>query len=151
MGEVSSPGVTVPEMMALMPQPATSAPPAVQIDSSKGDAPRYALENHTHQSRLQATRALFTPDANGRFVWSYPLPYDAGVTPVVEVTAETPAGVTYRNDASILQGSSTNTQATIIVTRLPQSLAMGALGGLISLFQPVTTPVWVNIMSRAPS
>lgn len=134
-----------------LPQPATTAPPAVQVDSSKGSAPRYALEDHTHQSRLQARRIQVTPDANGRYVYTFPLPYDAGVVPVVNVTAETPTGVTYRNDASILQASITNLQATIIITRLAQSQTVSVLGAVLTLFQPVTTAVWVNIMSRAPS
>lgn len=137
--------------VSAIPQPATAAPPAVQVDSAKGDAPRYALENHTHESRLQARRIQVTPDANGRFVYTFPKPYDAGVMPIVEVTAETPTGVTYRNDASILQSSVTNTQVTIIITRLPQSQTVSVLGAVLTLFQPVTTAVWVNIMSRAPS
>lgn len=133
-----------------IPQPATTAPPPVQVDSEIGAAAPYARADHTHQSRLQARRIQVTPDANGRYVYTFPLPYDAAVIPVVEVTAETPTGTTYRNDASILQGSITNTQATIIVTRLNNGLS---LLGLVTLnvFAPVTTPVWVNLMSRAPS
>lgn len=152
MAEVSgSGGMTLDQVAALMPKPATSAPPAVALNSASGSAVRYALEDHTHQSRLQATRALFTPDANGRFVWSFPLPYDAGVVPIVEVTAETPAGVAYRNDASILQGSTTNTQTTIVVTRLNQNVVVGLLNAVLPVFAPATGSVWVNIMSRAPS
>ena len=69
----------------------------------------------------------------------------------MEVTAETPAGVTYRNDASILQGSTTNTQTAIIASRIPQSQTVGVLGAVLSLFTSAAQPLWVNIMSRAPS
>lgn len=155
MGEVGgSAGITQAQLDAMasaIPQPASAAPPPVQVDSSKGSAPRYALEDHTHQSRLQARRIQVTPDANGRYVYGFPLPYDSGVVPILSVTAETPTGVTYRNDASILQGSTTNTQTTIIITRLAQSQTVSVLGAVLTLFQPVTTAVWVNIMSRAPS
>lgn len=148
-------GVVTPswpaDILAAMPQPATSAPPAVQVDSAKGTALRYALEDHTHQSRLQARRIQVTPDANGRYVYTFPLPYDSGVVPILVVTAETPTGVTYRNDVCLLQGSTTNTQTTLIVTRLAQSQTIGVLGAVLTLFAPVTTAVWVNIMSRAPS
>lgn len=134
-----------------IPQPAMAAPPAVQVDSAQGDDTRYARANHTHESRLQARRIQDTPDANGRYVYTFPKAYDAGVVPIVQVTAETPTGVTYRNDASILQASTTNTQTTIILMRVPQSQTVGVLGAVLTLFQLNTTPVWVNIMSRAPS
>lgn len=133
------------------PKPATGAPPAVQVDSSKGTLPRYALEDHTHQSRLQARRIQVTPDANGRVVYTFPLPYDAGVVPIVSVTAETPTGVTYRNDASILQASTTNTQTTIIITRLNQNVVVGLLNAVLPVFAAATGTIWINIMSRAPS
>ena len=139
------------QMQQQIPKPATAAPPPVQVDSATGSAAPYARADHTHQSRLQARRIQVTPDTNGRYVYTFPLPYDAGVVPIVEVTAETPAGVAYRNDASILVGSTTSTQVTIIVTRLNQNVVTGLLNTVLPVFAPVTSPVWINIMSRAPS
>lgn len=135
----------------IIPQPATSAPPPVQVDSAQGSMPRFAREDHTHESRLQARRIQVTPDANGRYVYTFPKPYDTNVKPVVNATAETPTGVTYRNDVSLLENSTSNTQVTLVITRLAQNQTIGVLGAVLTLFQPVTTPVWVNIMSRAPS
>jgi hypothetical protein len=147
-------GASIPQALldaiAAMPQPATGAPPAVQVDSSKGTMPRFALEDHTHESRLQARRIQVTPDANGRYVYTFPRTY-VGIIPIVNVTAETPTGVTYRNDSSILEGATTASQTTIIVNRVAQSQTVSVLGATLTLFQPVTTPVWINIMSRAPS
>jgi len=135
-----------------MPKPATDAPPPVQVDSSKGTTSgRFAMEDHTHQSRLQARRIQVTPNAAGQAIYTFPLAYDAGVIPVLSTTAETPNGAAYRNDASIVQGTTTNTQTTILVTRLNQNVVVGLLNAVLPVFAPVTTATWVNIMSRAPS
>lgn len=134
-----------------IPLPAMAAPPAVQVDSSQGDDARYARANHTHESRLQARRIQVTPDANGRYVYVFPKAYETGVKPIVNATAETPTGVNYRNDVSILEGSTTNTQVTLVINRMAMSQTVGVLGAVLTLFQPNTAPVWVNIMSRAPS
>lgn len=151
MAEIGGGGLTASQVQAMMPQPATAAPPAVQADSEKGDDLRYALANHTHQSRLQARRVQVTPNAAGQFSYTFPLPYDAGVKPIVNVTAETPSGVSYRLDASVVEGTATNTQVTILITKLNQSIIMGLLNAVIGLFVPQTATTWVNIMSRAPS
>lgn len=139
-----------------MPKPAASPPPAVQIDSQVGADERYALADHTHESRLQARRMTITPNAQGRYVYVFPKAYPQGTVPIVNVTAETPTGVTYRNDASLLENSTTNTQTTVIITRTPQTVTLATvltnlLGSVITLFAPVTTSVTINIMSRAPS
>lgn len=141
---------------ATVPAPADSAPPPVQIDSLKGSATRFAREDHTHESRLQARRMQVTPNAQGRYVYTFPKAYPAGVVPIVSATAETPAAATYRNDVSILEGATTNTQTTIIITRTQQTQTLAGtltalLGSVLTLFVPVTTAVYINVMSRAPS
>jgi hypothetical protein len=150
--DISGLTAKVAQIEGAMPQPATTPPPAVQTDSATGtETQKFALANHTHESRLQARRIQVTPDANGRYVYTFPKAYDTSVVPIVNATAETPTGVTYRNDVSILQGSTTNAQTTLVITRLAQSQTVSVLGAVLTLFQPVTTAVWVNIMSRAPS
>ncbi len=158
MAEVFGVGVTADQVAAqiaaALPQPASTAPPAVALNSLPGTAGAsagFARADHTHQSRLQARRIQVTPDANGRYVYAFPLPYDTGIVPIISVTAETPTGATYRNDATLLEGSTSNTQTTIIVTRLAMSQTIGVLGAVLTVFQPVTAAVWINIMSRAPS
>lgn len=145
-------GALFPNFSALVPQPATSAPPPVQTDSAKGaETQKFALADHTHESRLQARRVQVTPNAQGRAVYTFPRAYDAGVVPIVQAIAETPTGVAYRNDVSIIEGSTTNTQVTLLITRLNQGLTVAGLGIMASIFAPVTTPVWLHVMSRAPS
>lgn len=100
--------------------------------------------------RQQAVRVLVTPDANGRVVYTYPRAYVAGTKPAVQTTAETPSGVTYRNDASIEENSANETQVAILVQRVPKSLTVSILGAVLPILSPVTTPVWLNIFIRAP-
>lgn len=100
-------------------------------------------------SRQQAVRVQLTPDANGKVVYTYPQAYVAGSVVAVQVTAETPAGVTYRNDASVEEGSAGLTNVTILVQRLPRTVVASVLGAVINVLVPVTTPVWLNIFIRA--
>ncbi len=134
-----------------MPQPATSAPPPVQANSQKGAAPRYALEDHTHESRLQARRMQLTFDANGEAVYTFPMAYASGIVPIVTVTAENVRGAAYRYDATILQASTTNTSATVVLTKTPRTLTVSILGAVLNVFTNPADTVWINIMSRAPS
>lgn len=100
-------------------------------------------------SRQQAVRVQLTPDANGRLVYPYPQAYVAGSIVAVQVTAETPAGVTYRNDASVEEGSAGLTSVAILVQRIPKTLTASVLGAVLPVLVPVTTPVWLNIFIRA--
>lgn len=103
----------------------------------------------TGVSRQQAVRVQLTPDANGRLVYTYPLPYATGSVVAVQVTAETPSGVAYRNDASIEEGSAGLTSVAILVQRIPKTLTASVLGAVLPVLVPVTTPVWLNIFIRA--
>jgi hypothetical protein len=100
-------------------------------------------------SRQQAVRVQLTPDTNGRIVYTYPAAYVAGSTVAVQVTAETPSGVTYRNDASVEEGSAGLTSVAILVQRIPKTLTASVLGAVLPVLVPVTTPVWLNIFIRA--
>lgn len=104
----------------------------------------------TGANRQQALRIQVTPDANGRAVFVYPVAYVTGTKPAVTTTAETPNGAAYRNDASVEENSATNTQVVIIVQRVPKTLTVTLLGAVLQLIAPVTTPVWINVLVRAP-
>lgn len=100
-------------------------------------------------SRQQAVRVQVTPDANGRVVYTYPQAYSTGSNVAVQVTAETPSGMTYRNDASIEESSAGLTSVAILVQRIPKTLVASVLGATLNVLVPVTTPVWLNIFIRA--
>ena len=99
--------------------------------------------------RQQAVRVQLTPDASGKLVYTYPRAYTSGSLVAVQVTAETPAGVSYRNDASIEEGSAGLTSVVIYVQRIPKTVVASVLGAVINVITPVTTPVWLNIFIRA--
>jgi len=151
MGEVSNPGMTAAQVAAIMPQPASAAPPPVQVDSAKGDVSRYALENHTHESRLQARRMQLVFDANGEAIYTFPKAYATGVVPIVQVTAENTRGASYRYDATIKQDSTSASQTTVILSKTPRTLTASVLGAVLNVFTNPADTVWINIMSRAPS
>lgn len=123
----------------------------IQPVSDKADqALTMAGTGLTSANRQQAIRAQFTPDANGRVTFTFPQAYAAGIKPAVTTTAETPNGAAYRNDASVEEGTATNTQVVIIVQRIPKTLTVTILGAVLNLIAPVITPVWLNILVRAP-
>lgn len=99
--------------------------------------------------RQQAVRVQLTPDSAGRLVYTYPLAYAAGSKVAVQVTAETPSGAAYRNDASIEEGSAGLTTVVILVQRIPKTLTASVLGAVLPVIVPVTTPTWLNIFIRA--
>lgn len=127
-----------------------AAAAGTKADAAMTKADQAIADGLTGADRQQALRIQVTPDANGRFVFTYPKAYATGIKPAVTTTAETPDGAAYRNDASLIEGSATNTQVTIIVQRIPKTLVASVLGAVLNVFTPVTTPVWVNILVRAP-
>jgi hypothetical protein len=145
---VSPPGVTLGQVQALMNQ--SLGPVTAKADSAIAKADTALADGLTSANRQQALRVQVTPDANGRAVFTYPMPYASGVKPAVTTTAETPNGAAYRNDASVEENSATNTQVVILVQRVPKSIVVSLLGSTTALISPVTTPVWINVLVRAP-
>lgn len=84
---------------------------------------------------------------NGSYTWTYPVPYDAGVVPVIEVVAEgpNPAGGTVVN--AQLVGPPTNTGCTIQVTRSTTTIQVL---GINVLSLAAATATFVHITARAP-
>lgn len=143
MAEVAS-GVSLEQVQTLM------APVADQANQAMAKADTAIADGLTSADRQQAVRVQVTPDANGRAVFIYPKAYAVGIKPAVTTTAETPAGATFRNDASVEEGSTTNTQVVILVQRIPRTLVVNLLGAVLNIISPVTTPVWINVLVRAP-
>jgi hypothetical protein len=133
---------------AVIPQAVLDAIAKAQADATA--AMTQATDGLTSANRQQAVRVQVTPDANGRVTYTFPKPYATGIKAVVTTTAETPNGVAYRNDASVEEATATNTQVVIIVQRIPKTLTVTILGAVLNVIAPVTTPVWLNILMRAP-
>lgn len=136
-----------------IPQPATSAPPMIGDVNSKGTGTKYALEGHTHMSNVQAKRIQIV-GSSGQATWTFATPFD--VAPVIDATAETPAGATYINVATVLEGSVSVTSATIVVQQVVKTvtlptLATALLGLVLTLFGFAPAGVYVNCFARRPS
>lgn len=143
--------VSIPATQAQVDAIASKADNAAsKADTALTKANAIEADMLTGADRQQAVRIQVTPDANGRVIFTYPKPYVAGTKPAVTTTAETPNGATYRNDASIEENSATNTQVVILVQRIPKTLTVTLLGAVLNVIAPVTTPVWINVLVRAP-
>lgn len=129
----SAPGMTPQQIEALIPKPATSAPPSVADSSSVGTNPEYALANHTHASKARKIRAQ--SDASGVLVWTFDTPFTQGVTPIVVAVAETALGVTDVVNVQV-EGVPTNTSVRLRVNRTQRSVV--SLIGLTVLSIPAS-------------
>ncbi len=129
-----------------VPQPATSAPPSVADSSAQGTVTRYAMENHTHASKVRKLRVLTAAD--GTYTWTYATPFTAGVTPIVLAVAEVASGVTDVVNVQIID-TPTATSCKILVNRTNRSVV--ALLGLTVLSVPASPgATWVHLVAIEP-
>lgn len=134
----SSVDTAVAGVTALIPQPATSAPPAVADSGAQGNVARYAMENHTHASKIRKSHVAVS---TATYTWTYPTAFGAGVVLVCNGIAETTAAATDLINVQI-DGAPTNTQCTFRITRYQQSVV--ALIGL-TILSLNGTPASVNL------
>ncbi len=135
-----------PGLMAAIPQPATSAPPAVADTSAQGTSPLYALANHTHASK--ARKARMPCAADGSLSWAFDPPFAAGVVPRVVAIAETAVGVTDVINVQV-EGTPSNTSASLRVTRTQRS-AVSLLGLTILSIPASVGATWVHAVALEP-
>lgn len=127
-------------------QPAVSAPPAVGDSSVQGNIPRYAMENHTHASKVRKDRLQSAAD--GTITWTYSTPFGAGVVPRISCVAEVATGVTDVVNVQVID-TPTNTQCKLLVNRTNRSTV--ALLGLTILSLPAQPGVtWVHAIAIEP-
>ncbi len=111
-----------------IPQPATVMPPGVSDNGTRGSVPRYALEDHTHASKARKER-LTMPSAATTYKWTYPVPFDAGVVPIVSAIVQVAAGNQDLFNVQVV-GTPTNTQCTFQINRVSAGLLSLLLGAL---------------------
>jgi hypothetical protein len=145
--------LTTADAAAVMPAPATSAPPPTGTDSVEGSSVRYARADHTHATSVQRAR-LQVPTAGTAMEWTFAKPYDAGVVPVVTCTAQAGTNPTQPFVVNTVEAP-TATKATIIVFRAQTQTLGGTLlaiaGVTINLFAPAPTGTWVNCQAAKPT
>lgn len=127
-------------------QPAISAPPAVGDASVQGSIARYAMENHTHASKVRKDRVQSAAD--GTVTWAYSTPFDAGVVPRISCVAEVASGVTDVVNVQVID-TPTNTECKLRVTRTNRSTV--ALLGLTILSIPASVgATWIHAIAIEP-
>lgn len=127
-----------------VPEPAQSAPPAVNDSSVQGTVTRYAMENHTHASKVRKWIVALGSNV-GTYTWVYPTPFGAGVAPIASAIAQTAPGVTDLINVQI-EGTPTNTQCVFRITRYSQSF-LSLLGINILGFNTASIPISLHMVA----
>lgn len=146
MSDTFYPPVDVSAIYAAIPAPATSTPPAISESGNVGSGVKYALDNHTHASTLRKGRQQCGTD--GMLTWVFDSPFPVGTVPRINAIAETISGVTDVVNVQV-EGTPTNTQAVLRVTRTQRSVV--SLIGLTVLSVPAQPGVYWVHMSAAQS
>lgn len=135
MGEIGGGGISMDQVLAVVPVAGTGSPTAVvdQAAGSAGSPGQYAPFNHTHPSKARKARA--TTAADGTYTWTFDPPFTTGVTPIVCAIAETGVGVTDVVNVQVV-GTPTNTSCKLQVNRTQRSVA--AVLGLTILSVPAS-------------
>lgn len=129
-----------------VPAPAAAAPPSVADASAQGNITRYAMENHTHASKVRRDRLQC--NADGTLTWTYSTPFGVGVVPRVFGVAEVASGITDVLNVQVVD-TPTNTQCKFLVNRTQRSVV--ALIGLTVLSVPAQPGVtWVHCAALEP-
>lgn len=119
-------------------QPAQNSPPSVGDSSVQGNILRYAMENHTHASKVRKER--ISSLADGTILWTYSTPFAAGVVPRIAAIAEVASGITDVVNVQLID-TPTNTSCKLLVNRTNRSTV--ALLGLTILSVPTQPGITV--------
>jgi hypothetical protein len=95
----------------------------------RGPRGRSVIGTETNQSGILST------DVSGTFTWVYPVPFPAGVVPVVTVTPI--AGAVITNPVVILAGLPNNTQATFTSINGTTNAVVGPIEFTVTVVEPV--------------
>lgn len=146
MAEISNPGMSQAAVQALIPQPATSAPPAVADAGAQGGQPRYAREDHTHASKARKQIVTMGTAAN-TYTWIYPTAFANGVVPIVNAIVQVPNGNTDLFNVQIM-GTPSNTQCTFQINRVSAGLLSLLLGALS--INPTAVAATLHMLALEP-
>lgn len=141
--------VTVPSnddlaaMLALIPAPATTAPPGIGVTGAVGPTSgAFARADHTHASSVQRKR-LTTTDTTGMITWTYTTPY--AVPPIVTATVENATNATQPLILTLV-GQPTTTQAVFKLQQAQQNSQTVSLGLSLNLpFAAAGAPIGTAI------
>lgn len=102
----------------------------------------FGISSSHRMTMMQRGRAL--TDAAGNLTWVYPVPFAAGVVPVITAVSEAPSGIVPQ--VVQLVGAPTNTSATVKVMSLPTTTVLG----VTVVGQPTPTQAFVSLIATNP-
>lgn len=150
---VSYPPADVSGILSKIPSPAKSAPPGVADGGATGsDEGFYALANHTHASRVRK-RKITMSSASSTYNWTYsdkdgnPLPFPAGVIPIVQCIAQVASGNTDLYNVQVM-GEPTNAGCVFQINRVSAGL-LSLLGGALSI-NPTPVAATLHMIALEP-
>lgn len=146
MADVVGGGVTMDQVQALIPQPATSTPPGVSDSGTAGSAAPYARADHTHASKARK-QIVTMGSAATTYAWTYPTAFAAGVVPVVSAIVQVPTGNTDLFNVQVM-GVPTNTGCVFQINRVSGGL-LALLTGALSI-NPTPIAATLHMLALEP-
>lgn len=140
-------GVSLGQVLGIIPQPGSTTPPGVADSGQTGSGSEYARWDHTHASKARKGTAAVQSNV-GTYTWTYPTAFGAGVVPICNAIARTNAGVSDVVNVQI-EGDPTNTQCVFRVSRFARSF-LSLLGLDVLTFQSGAIPVTLHMLALEP-
>lgn len=153
MAEVNNPGmsqaqtdqmITQAVSALTIPPPAQAAPPSVNDAGAQGNIARYAMENHTHASKVRKWSQSISA---ATFTWTYPTPFGVGVVPIISAIAQVAPGNTDLFNVQVL-GAPTNTSCQFQINRVSAGLLALLLGALS--VNPTPATITLHMVALEP-
>lgn len=136
----------MPDVLALVPVPATVAPPGVADAGALGSAVPYARGDHTHASKARKQIATMSSAAT-TYAWTYPTAFAAGVAPIVSAIVQVPNGNTDLFNVQVM-GVPTNTGCVFQINRVSAGL-LALLTGALSI-NPTPIAATLHMLALEP-
>lgn len=146
MPETSPASLTMDQVTAVVPKPATTMPPGVRDSGSVGTADPYARADHTHASKARKQIVTMSAAA-GTYVWTFPTAFAADVVPVCNAIVQVPTGTTDLFNVQIV-GVPSNTKATFQINRASTGL-LSLLTGALSI-NPTPVAATLHLIALEP-
>jgi hypothetical protein len=150
---LSNPSVSLSQVQALIPSPATGMPPGVSDSGARGSATsEFARADHTHASRVRK-RKITMPSAGATYAWTYsdkdgnPLPFAAGTIPIVQCIVQVAAGNADLFNVQVM-GEPTSTGCIFQINRVSPGL-LALLTGALSI-NPTPVAATLHMIALDP-
>lgn len=131
--------------VSAVPTPASAMPPAVADNGAKGtQVAAFALADHTHASKARKSKVTVS---SATYTWTYPVPFDAGVSPICNGIAQVASGNTDLFNVQII-GNPTNTTCQFQINRVSAGLLSLLLGALS--INPTPASITLHLLALEP-